>query len=98
MNSVSDTIKGTCENLAVLNHSRFLFYCAHGLMLFGNRIQALEYAMRQIGDSPAKRPTVNPQMWLDLEAAIKRARKTVPFSNLSESKIRGGKIQICLRS
>jgi len=59
-------------------HSRFLFYCAHGMMLFNNRVQALQYAMRRIGYEPAEPPTLNPQVWLDLEAAINRAGKTVP--------------------
>jgi hypothetical protein len=61
-----------------ISHSRFLLYCAHGIMLFGNRVQSLQYAMRRIGHEPAKPPTVNPQMWLDLEAAITRTRRTVP--------------------
>jgi hypothetical protein len=48
-----------------VTHSRFLLYCAHGMMLFGNRVQSLQYAMRRIGCEPAKSPIVNPQMWLD---------------------------------
>jgi hypothetical protein len=61
-----------------ITHSRFLLYCAHGMMLFGNRVQSLQYAMRRIGYEPAKPPTMNPQMWLDLEAALARTRRTVP--------------------
>jgi hypothetical protein len=61
-----------------ITHSRFLLYCAHGMMLFGNRVQSLQYAIGRIGYEPAKTPTVNPQMWLDFEAAIARTRRTVP--------------------
>jgi len=60
-----------------ITESRFLLYCAHGMMLFGNRFQALEYAMRRIGYEPAKAPAMNPQMWLDLEAAFGRTKKSV---------------------
>jgi hypothetical protein len=59
-------------------HSRFLFYSAHGMMLFGNRIQAMQYGMRRIGYNIPEPPAVDPQRWLELEAAIERTRKTVP--------------------
>ena len=61
-----------------ITHSRFLLYCAHGMMLYGNRGQALQYAMRRIGFEIREAPAVHPQLFLDLEAAIGRTRKTVP--------------------
>jgi hypothetical protein len=61
-----------------MTHSRFLLYCAHGMMLYGNRVQALRYAMRRIGFEIKEAPPVDPQLFLDLEAAIERTRKTVP--------------------
>jgi hypothetical protein len=41
---------------------------------FGNRVQATEYAMRKIEYEMKE----DPQLFLDLEAAIERTRKTVP--------------------
>jgi hypothetical protein len=61
-----------------VTHSRFLLYCAHGMMLYGNRVQALQYAMRRIGFDVKEAPSVDPQVFLDLEAAIERTKKTVP--------------------
>jgi len=46
-------------------------------MLFGNRVEAIEYAIRRIGYTPKERPPVCPQVFLDLEMAIERTRKTV---------------------
>jgi hypothetical protein len=46
------------------------------MMLFGNCVQSLQYAMRRIGYEPAKPPTVNQQMWL-MEAAVARKKRTV---------------------
>lgn len=63
---------------ARITHSRFLLYCAHGMMLYGNRVRALEYAMRRIGFEIREAPAVDPQLFLDLEAMIERTRKTVP--------------------
>ncbi len=45
-------------------HSRFLFYCAHGMMLYGNRVQALQYAMGRIGYDIPEATAVDPQRWL----------------------------------
>jgi hypothetical protein len=61
-----------------VTHSRFLLYCAHGMMLFGNRVAAIQYAMRRIGYLPKECPPIDPQVFLDLEAVIERTRKTVP--------------------
>ena len=61
-----------------ITHSRFLLYCAHGMMLFGNRVEATQYAMRRIGYNIAETPAVDPQMWCELEAAIERTRTAVP--------------------
>jgi hypothetical protein len=59
-------------------HSRFLLYCAHGMMLFGNRMQAMQYAMRRVGYDIPETPVIDPQRWLELEAAIDRTKKSVP--------------------
>src|SRR5204863_530750 len=61
-----------------ITHSRFLLYCAHGMMLYSNRVHALEYAVRRIGFESREVPAVHPQLFLDLEAAIERTRRTVP--------------------
>jgi len=58
-------------------HSRFLLYCAHGMMLFGNRVQATQYAIRRVGYYIPQTPAVDPQTWLDLKAAIDRTKKSV---------------------
>jgi len=76
-----------------ITHSRFLLYCAHGMMLFGNRSQSLQYAMRRIGYEPTKVLPVNPQMWLELESAIDRVRKTVP---LEQKEVGTGDVRISL--
>jgi len=47
-------------------HSRFLLYCAHGMMLFGNRVQATQYAMRRIGYTLKEDAPIDPQVFLDL--------------------------------
>jgi hypothetical protein len=62
-------------------HSRFLLYCAHGTMLYGNRVQALQYAMSRIGYNIPETPAVDPQVWWELEAAIERTKETVPASS-----------------
>ena len=62
-----------------ITHSRFLLYCAHGMMLFGNRTQSLQYAMRRIGYEPTELWPVNRQRWLELGHAIERAGVTVPL-------------------
>jgi hypothetical protein len=59
-------------------HSRFLLYCAHGMILFANRVQAMQYAMRRIGYARKEDAPIDSQMFLDLEAAIERTSKTVP--------------------
>jgi hypothetical protein len=61
-----------------ITHSRFLLYCAHGMMLYGNRVQALQHAMRRIGYNIPETPAVDPQVLLDFEAAIERIKRTVP--------------------
>jgi hypothetical protein len=58
-------------------HSRFLLYCAHGMMLFVNRVQATQYAMRRVGYYIREAPAIDPQRWLELEAAIDRKRESV---------------------
>jgi hypothetical protein len=58
-----------------ITHSRFLLYCAHGIMLYGNRFQALQHAMRWIGFESKEEPPVDPQLFLDMEAAIERHEK-----------------------
>lgn len=55
-----------------ITHSRFLLYCAHGMMLYGNRVQALQYAISRIGFEMKEAPSMDPQVFLDLEAAIER--------------------------
>ncbi len=58
-----------------ITHSRFLFYCAHGMMLFRNRVQASQYAMRRIGYDIPETRVVDPQMCWELESAIERTRR-----------------------
>jgi hypothetical protein len=60
-----------------ITHSRFLLYCAHGMMLFGNRVQATQYAIRRIGYTLKEDVPIDPQVFLDLEATIERTRKIV---------------------
>ncbi len=47
------------------------------MMLFGNRVEAIQYGMRRIGYDIPETPAVDPQTWLELEAAIEPTRKTV---------------------
>jgi hypothetical protein len=54
-------------------------FWAHGMMLFGNAFQATQ-AMRRIGYTSKEAPPIDPQLILDLEAAIERTTKTVPPS------------------
>src|SRR5437667_328199 len=63
------------------------------MMLYGNRAQAVQYAMRRIGFEIREAPAVNPQLFLDLKAAIGRTRKTVQrvqLVDLVDSLIDGG--------
>ena len=60
-----------------MTHSRFLLYFAHGMMLYGNRFQALQYAMRCIGFEIKEASPMDPQLFIDLEAAVERMSKTV---------------------
>jgi hypothetical protein len=60
-----------------MTHSRFLLYCAHGMMLYGNRFQASQYAMRRIGFEIKEASPMDPQLFIDLEAAVERMSKTV---------------------
>jgi hypothetical protein len=48
------------------------------MMLYGNRVQATEYAVRRIEYEMKEAPPVDPQLFLDLEAAIEHTGKTVP--------------------
>jgi hypothetical protein len=61
-----------------ITHSRFLLYCANGMMVYGNRVQALQHAMGRIGCYIPEATAVDPQRWLELEAAIERTKGTVP--------------------
>jgi hypothetical protein len=61
-----------------ITHSRFLVHYAHGMLLYGNRGQALQYAMRRIGYNIPETAVADPQTLLRLEAAIRRTKTTVP--------------------
>jgi hypothetical protein len=61
-----------------IEHSRYLLYVAHGMMLYGNTQQATQSAMSRLGYRIKAEPPVDPQSFLRLEAAIERTRKTVP--------------------
>ena len=57
--------------------SLFDFYCAEGKALGLEPGRAARYAMNRIG-CRTRRRKLDPQLFLDLEAAIERTRKTVP--------------------
>ena len=46
------------------------------MMLFGNSVQATQYAMRRIGYTLKEDVPIDTQVFLDLEGAIERTSKT----------------------
>jgi hypothetical protein len=56
-------------------HSHYELFWAHGMMLFGNTLQATQHAMNRIGYTLEEARLVDPQLWLEFEAAIARTKK-----------------------
>jgi hypothetical protein len=58
-----------------IDHSRYLLYFAHGMMLYGNPVQASRSAYGRLGLNPPAEIPFDPEMLFRLEAAIERTKK-----------------------
>jgi hypothetical protein len=58
-----------------IRYSRYLLYLAHGMMLYGNVMQASRSADGRLGLNPPAEISFDPQMLFRLEAAIERTKK-----------------------
>ncbi len=58
-----------------IDHSRYLLHFAHGMMLYGNPMQASRSADGRLGLNPPAEIPFDPQMLFRLEAVIERTKK-----------------------
>ncbi len=69
-------LEGISDVQERITHSHYELHWAHGMMLYRDPLQATQHAMHCIGYSRQEAPPIDPQLYLELEAAIARTRRS----------------------